>query len=313
MQKEPMPDEVMRGLFPILVTPFDEQDRIDEDSLRCLVEFGIQGGVHGFGLAGATEFAKLTEEERVRVARIAVEQTNGRVPVIVTAGAASTHAAVLYSRQMEDVGADGIMSVPPGGVGAGETRAYFKAISDAVQVPVWIQDAATPIPAALMREIARESERVRYAKVEGAPPVERVQEWVEQGKGLVTVFGGASGVHLIEELRRGSQGTMPWPDIPRPFRRVWDLWQTGDETSATRVWEQQIAPLVRIPAAIHKEVLRRLGVIKCARFRAPAPEPADEAALREMEEALEASGVGCPACGDTSMSLRTPPTQEHLP
>ncbi len=287
-----MPEQAMRGLFPILVTPFDEQDRIDEDSLRSLVEYGIQGGVHGFGLAGATEFAKLTEEERVRVARIVVEQTSDRVPVIVTAGAASTHAAVVYSRQMEDVGADGILSVPPAGARASETRAYFKAISDAVRVPVWIQDAATPISATLMREIAEESERVRYAKVEGAPPVERVQEWVEQGKGLVTVFGGASGVHLIEELRRGSQGTMPWPDIPRPFRQVWDLWQAGDETSASRAWEQQIAPLVRIPAAIHKEVLRRLGVIKCARFRAPAPEPVDEAALREMEKALEASAVG---------------------
>mgnify|MGYP001599038505 CR=1 FL=1 len=81
----------MRGLFPILVTPFDAQDRIDEESLRRLVEYNIEGGVHGFGLAGATEFAKLTEAERLRVTRIVVAQAARRVPVIATTGAASTY------------------------------------------------------------------------------------------------------------------------------------------------------------------------------------------------------------------------------
>lgn len=287
-----MSEAIMRGVFPILVTPFDARDRIDEESLRRLVEYDIEGGVHGFGLAGATEFAKLTEAERVQVARIAIDQTRHRVPVIVTAGAASTRAAVLYSRQMEDLGADGVMSVPPAGVPSSETRAYFKALSDAVRVPVWIQDAATPISGELMRQIAEESERVRYAKVEGAPPVERVQDWVKQGAGLVTVFGGASGLHLIEELRLGSQGTMPWPDLPRPFRQVWDLWQAGDEETAAAVWAAQIAPLLRVPAPIHKEVLCRLGIIRNARFRSPAPDPPDPQALRELDQAMEIIGLG---------------------
>ncbi|MBM3278272.1 MAG: dihydrodipicolinate synthase family protein [Candidatus Handelsmanbacteria bacterium] len=282
----------MRGLFPILVTPFDEQDRIDEESLRRLVEYNIEGGVHGFGLAGATEFAKLTEDERAQVTRIVIDQTGKRVPVIATTGAPSTHAAVLYSRQLEDLGADGVISVPPAGVPASETRAYFKAISDAVHVPVWIQDAAVPISGELMRQIAGESERVRYAKVEGAPAVERVEEWVKQGAGLVTVFGGASGLHLIAELRLGTQGTMPWPDLPRPFRQVWDLWQQGEEVAAARVWEERIAPLLRVPAPIHKEVLRRLGIIRCVHFRAPSPEPPDAQALRQLDQAMEQIGLG---------------------
>jgi 4-hydroxy-tetrahydrodipicolinate synthase len=281
----------MRGVFPILVTPFDAEDRVDEESLCRLVEYNIEGGIHGLGLAGATEFAGLTEAERAQVAQIAIDQTRGRVPVIATSGAASTRAAVLYSRQMEDLGADGVMSVPPAGVPDSEVRAYFKAISDAVRVPVWIQDAAVPISGELMRQIAEESERVRYAKVEGAPPVERVEEWVKRGAGLVTVLGGASGVQLIEELRRGSQGTMPWPDQPRAFRQVWDLWQAGDQEEAAAVWAAQIAPLLRVPGAIHKEVLRRLGVIKCAHFRAPSPKPPDAQALRELDQAMELIGL----------------------
>ena len=76
---------------------------------------------------------------------------------------------------------------------------------------------ARPLGGALLRQIAEESERVRYAKVENAPPAQKVYEAIQHGGDLVTVFGGASGSYLIEELRRGSQGTMPWPSRPQPF------------------------------------------------------------------------------------------------
>ena len=61
----------MRGVFPILVTPFDAQDRIDEDSLGQVVNYNIDAGVHGLGIAFATEVPKLTEAERLRVEDIA--------------------------------------------------------------------------------------------------------------------------------------------------------------------------------------------------------------------------------------------------
>ena len=97
-------------------------------------------------------------------------------------------------------------------------RAHFKALSDAVSVPIFVQEAGTSLGGALLREIAEETERVRYAKVENAPPAQKVYEAVQHGGDLVTVFGGASGSFLIEELRRGSQGTMPWPSHPAPLR-----------------------------------------------------------------------------------------------
>ena len=144
-----------------------------------------------------------------------------------------------------------------------------------------------------MRQIAEESEQVRYAKVESAPPVKTVQDAIEHGAGLVTVFGGASGTYLIEELRRGSQGTMPWPSLPRAFVQVWDHWQAGDPVAARQVWEREIHPVLRVPGVVHKEILRRRGIIKCARFRTPQPAaPLDEVAQREFDEVCERLSIG---------------------
>jgi 4-hydroxy-tetrahydrodipicolinate synthase len=290
----------MRGVFPILLTPFDEQGRIDEESLRREVEFNLEGGVHGLGLALGSEFLKLTEDERRRVTRIVVDQARGRVPVVVNTGAQASVPAALYSQQAEELGAAAVMCMPPlMGVSGSEMRVYFKAISDAVRVPVFIQDQqAAPVSATLVRQIAEESERVRYAKIESPPQPLKVQEAVQQSRGLVTIFGGAAGTYLIEELRRGSVGTMPWPSTPHAFVKVWDHWQAGDERAAREVHEREIAPLLmlsttglRLGHAVHKEVLRRRGVIESAHVRAPS-DPLDEITLRELDEVCERLGIG---------------------
>ena len=145
----------------------------------------------------------------------------------------------------------------------------------------------------LMRQIAEESEHLRYAKVESSPAPHKVGEAVEHGAGLITVMGGASGTQLIEELRRGSQGTMPWPSLPRAFAQVWDQWQAGDQVAARQTWEREILPVIRIGGLVHKEILYRRGVIATPRFREPNPAaPLDEVTQREFDEVCERLGIG---------------------
>lgn len=288
-----MTSQPMRGVFPILVTPFDDRDRVDEDSLRRLVDYCIDAGVHGLGIAFATEIPKLTDAERLRLIQVIVDQASSRVPVVVNTGAPSTFATVLYSRQAEAAGAAAVMCTAPAGAPPGETLAYFRALSDAVGVPIFLQEAATAIGGAQMRRLAEGCERLRYAKVESAPPPQRVQEAVQHGADLVTVFGGASGSHLVEELRRGSQGTMPWPSLPHAFVRVWNGWEAGDQEAARQVWESEIQPVLRLGGLVHKEILYRQGVLATPRFRSPAPaEPLDEVAQREFDEVCERLGIG---------------------
>src|SRR5437867_1539444 len=141
-----MPESKMRGVFPILVTPFDDRSRVDEESLRRLVEFNIEAGVHGLGVALGSEVFRLSEAERLQVTRAVVAQARGRVPIVINTGAQGTDLAVHYSRMAADAGADALMVMPPSYVPAGpeEVREYFRAVSAAVRLPIFIQDACSP-------------------------------------------------------------------------------------------------------------------------------------------------------------------------
>jgi 4-hydroxy-tetrahydrodipicolinate synthase len=288
----------MRGIFPILVTPFDEQERVDVDSLRNLVDFTIAAGVHGLGIALGSEIQKLTDPEREQVIRVVVDQVRGRVPVVVNTGAQASLLAVAYSRQAEKLGAAAVMCLPPALASASEQRAYFQAISDAVQVPVFIQDTqVTPVPARLMRQIADESEHVRYAKVESPPQPAQVLAAVQASDDVLTIFGGAGGTYLIEELRRGAVGTMPWPSQPDSFVRIWDLWESGDHDRAAALHAREIVPLamlattgLRLSHTVHKEVLRRRGVIEHALVRSPS-DPLDDITRRELDLVCDRLGI----------------------
>jgi 4-hydroxy-tetrahydrodipicolinate synthase len=285
----------MQGVFPILVTPFDEQGRIGEDSLRSLIDFNIHAGVHGLGVALGSEIFKLSEAERDAVTSIVVSQVRQRVPVVINTGAPGTDLAVQYSCRAEELGADALMVIPPSfmPVGPKETVEYYKAISDAVHIPIFLQDVASaPISAGLARQIAEQCEYVRYIKVETLPITSKVADMVATAGDQLTVFGGAGGGFFIEEMRRGSMGTMPFCSQPEAFVQVWKLVQDGDERTARMVFDQLIAPINRIASQgsgifyhVHKELLRQRGVIASNKVRSPAP-PVDELTQRELQELI---------------------------
>jgi dihydrodipicolinate synthase/N-acetylneuraminate lyase len=288
--------DAMRGIFPILITPFDEAGQIDEESLRSLVDFDIEAGVHGLGVALGSEVFKLSEAERDRVTRIVVDQVNGRVPVVINTGAAGSDLAVFYSRSAQENGADALMIMPPAFMPAGpdEVRDYFRAISNAVTIPIFLQDTPTAvISSGLARQIAEECEWVRYIKVESQPITARVADMVEKAGDRLVVFGGAGGGYFIEEMRRGAVGTMPFCNQPEAFVGVWNFFQQGDEAAARELFDRTIMPINRIAAqgsgifyAVHKELLRRRGVIRTAKVRSPAP-PVEALTLRELDQLIE--------------------------
>jgi dihydrodipicolinate synthase/N-acetylneuraminate lyase len=287
--------EAMQGVFPILVTPFDEMSRVDEESLRRLIDFNINAGVHGLGVALGSEIFKLSESERDLVTRIVVDQVRQRVPVVINTGAPGTDLAVFYSQRAEDLGTDALMIIPPSFMPAGSTEvlAYYRAISDAVNIPIFLQDVpSAPIPAPLARQIAEHCEHVRYIKVETLPVTSKVAEMVATAGDQLTVFGGAGGSYFIEELRRGSLGTMPFCSQPEAFVQVWNLVHGGDERTARMIFDQMIAPINRIANQgagifyhIHKELLRQRGVIATAKVRSPAP-PVDPITQQELQQLI---------------------------
>jgi 4-hydroxy-tetrahydrodipicolinate synthase len=201
----------------------------------------------------------------------------------------------------EENGADALMLTPPIPVGmhgradpAG-VRAYFRAVSDAVDVPIFIQSVGNnPVGPELARQLASECEHVRYIKEEVSPFPTRIADLLREAGELLVPFGGAGGSYIIEELRSGSQGTMPGCAQPEAFVRIWDLFHSGDEQGAYAV-HAHVQRLARVSGLmrdgflhVQKELLRQRGIIRSATLRGPAaPYPDDPLIRRQVQEAID--------------------------
>src|SRR4030042_1006940 len=99
-----------RGSFAIPMTPWDEQDRIDEDVLRGEIEFCVDSGVGGLvSPVMVSEFFVLSEADRRQMVRVTVEAAAGRVPVVANCAAVNTPLAVSYARYAQEVGAEAVV------------------------------------------------------------------------------------------------------------------------------------------------------------------------------------------------------------
>ena len=293
-----MPDRTMKGVYPILSLPADVRGRIDYEDLAKQTEWFIECGVHGMGIAMATEVYKLTDAERDQVLKTVVKQNRNRAKVVMNTGAEGTDVAIAWSKRAGDLGADALMVRPPSYVPstADQNVEYFVRIAKAVKIPVFMQDqgAATVSPGLAVR-CARAHENLCYIKVETPPTSPRMAEAdALRGDSGLVLFGGAGGAFVLEEYRRGSVGTMPGSTLPDMFVRVWDLWQAGREKQAEKEFNRY-STLIRTLAQgqglatwVYKHIMWRRGVFKKTSTYARHPAlPASKLDLKEVDQLLD--------------------------
>src|SRR3954466_2589617 len=131
----------LHGVFPYLVSPIDPEGRIRTEVLARLCDDLITAGVHGLTPLGSTgEFAYLNAAQRTAIVQTTIEAANGRVPVIAGVASTATADAVAQARAYERMGADGILAILEAyfPLGDAQVEAYFRAIADAVDIPVVI-------------------------------------------------------------------------------------------------------------------------------------------------------------------------------
>jgi 4-hydroxy-tetrahydrodipicolinate synthase len=132
---------VFHGVFPYLVTPIDATGHIRTEVLARLCDDLIAAGVHGLTPLGSTgEFAYLDNSQPATVVRTSVEAAQGRVPVIAGVASTSTADAVAQAKAYQKLGVNGILAVLEAyfPLQDAQIEAYFRAIADAVDVPVVI-------------------------------------------------------------------------------------------------------------------------------------------------------------------------------
>jgi 4-hydroxy-tetrahydrodipicolinate synthase len=129
------------GVFPYLISPVDASGQIRTDVLGRLCDDLIKSGVHGLTPLGSTgEFAYLNHAQRAAVVQITIDAAKGRVPVVAGVASTSTLDAVAQAKAYQELGADGILAILEAYFPLGDSgvESYFRAIADAVDIPVVI-------------------------------------------------------------------------------------------------------------------------------------------------------------------------------
>lgn len=290
----------LSGVLSVLSTPFDDERRVDLESLRRLVEHNIGWGVDGvvcFGLAG--ELYKLTDPERASILEAAVAAADGRVPVIAGTEHTSLEGAVQRTRWAESAGASAVMVYPPSFVrpSADGIVEYYEAISEASSLPIIVQDAPSwtgvELPIGLLERIAQRASTVRHVKVEAPPTGPKLAQL--PGIGLRPI-GGFGALHLGEELRTGIDATMPGCAVPGLYVDIMAAQARDDPDAATALHDRALPLLtfqmgsLDVFVATQKLLLHRIGVLTSPLLRRPGAQ-LSASQVAWLDATLERTGL----------------------
>ncbi len=245
-----------RGSYTVSVTPFTEDgSAIDVGALKNFLDWQLQAGVPGIIALGSTgEFLTVDDEERRLVVETYVNHIDGRIPVLIGTMNAHTPNAVRYSRQAQDLGADGVMIIPPYYYTPTEDEIfnYYAAIDRAISIPVMLYNnpvtSNVDMSAQLVARLCRELETVQYIK-ESSLDLARVRDVIEVSEGEMKVFAGE---RIVDSFLLGAIGYVnPYGNyIPVASHRIFDLLEAGRIDDALAV-QRLIDRIDHIIAAGH--------------------------------------------------------------
>ncbi len=292
-----------RGVFPVVPTTFTDSGELDLASQRRCLDFMIDAGSTGLCiLANFSEQFVLADDERELLTKLVLEHVAGRVPVIVTTTHFGTKVCAERSRRAQDMGAAMVMVMPPyhGAtirVGEAQIHEFCARLSDAIDIPIMIQDApvaGTPLSASFLARMAREIEQVRYFKIETAGAASKLRELIALGGDAIEgPWDGEEAITLLPDLDAGATGSMTGGGYPDGIRRIVDAYAAGHRDEAIAEYARWL-PLINCEnrqggILTAKALMKAGGVIDCEAPRHPFAQmqPAVRAGLLEAARRLD--------------------------
>jgi 4-hydroxy-tetrahydrodipicolinate synthase len=280
------------GIFVPMLTPLDADERVDETSLRRLVDFLVGAGVHGIWAMGTTgEFAGIAEAERARAIQATVEEVAGRVPVIANIGDSSTGLALRHARHAVEAGADALALTPPHYYphSMDEMLTHFRAMKEAFpDLPLLVYNI--PQTVKVKMSVATTLQLAREGTVQGIKDSQNDLRWFRmlavaiRGDGLEDQFRLFLGTRILIDaaLVIGAHGAIPATSnvAPAAAAEAWEAAVRGDFTLSARAQEvvmryEDLAGVARggSPDAASyssmKNILCDWGIIDSARLMRP--------------------------------------------
>ena len=282
-----------RGTYTVLITPFTADGKsVDVPALKTLVNWQIEQGIHGLIPLGSTgEFLSMTREERQLVTETCVKTAAGRVPVLIGTGAEWTDECVALSKEAQELGADGVMIIPPyySCPTEDELFEHYRRVGEAISVPIMVYNNPATTNVDLTPGIVARLSRIdncRYIK-ESTLEVTRVRDIIELCGDRMTVFAGILG---YESFWLGAQGWVAVCSnlIPGMSARLFELVADEKDVDQALALYKKMLPIVKWVGghryvAASKDALAMMGLPVGAPRPPRLPLPADDAAALRVE------------------------------
>ncbi len=292
-----------RGVFPVAPTVFDENGALDIDGQRRAIDFMIDAGSEGLCiLANFSEQFVLTDAERDTVIEAVLAHVAGRVPVIVTTSHFASSVCAARSLRAQELGAAMVMVMPPyhGAtfrVAEPAIYEFYRAVSDAISIPIMVQDApvaGTPLSAEFLARMAREIGNLAYFKIEVPQAAAKLRRVIELGGAAIEgPWDGEEAITLMADLDAGATGAMTGGGYPDGIRQITDAYFAGRRSDALDAYQRWL-PLINYENRqcglnACKELMQEGGVIRSAAVRHPLQplHPATRAGLIEIARRLD--------------------------
>lgn len=239
----------IQGVIVPLVTPVDEQELVEEQALRQLVEHVLSGGVHGILSLGSNgEFYGLDHEQQARAVAITLSQVAGRVPVYMGIGAITTKECLKLAALGEQLGAQAITLLPPMFLTPNEEELYqhFRTIAESVSIPVLLYNNPDRVGNNLSaRLIARLAHLPNILGVkDSSGDMTLTAEYIRLTRELDFRVLAGRDVLILSSLVYGAIGCVASTAniVPDLVVRIYEAYQAGDLAGA-REAQFQLAPL----------------------------------------------------------------------
>ena len=239
------------GVGTALITPFTKDGSLDEPAIKRLARRQIDGGVHFLSPCGTTgEAPTLSHRDKLRVVELVVEEANGRVPVLAGAGGYDTREVIELARDMERVGADGLLSVTPYYNKPTQEGLYqhFKAIAESVRIPIVLYNVPTRTSVNMSVETT-----MRLAQIPNIVATKEAAINVEHWSTIVTE--APEGFHLLSgddpltvvAMAVGGRGVVSVAsnEAPAEMAQIVELCEKGDFTAARKL-HHWLLPLIQV-------------------------------------------------------------------
>ena len=287
-------------MIPAMVTPFDDQLKIDDDHVRELVDYLIDGGSDSLLVCGTTgESPTLSNDEKLHLFSTVVDHVAGRVPVIANVGSNNTAGSIELGKAAAQLGIQGIMAVVPYYNKPTQEGMFlhFKSLAEAVDLPMVVYNipgrCSVNMTAETTLRLAREVEQISYVK-EASGDIDQICAICEGAPDGFWVFSGDDSMTL-PLMEKGGHGVISTAGnvVPRKMKELVDLCAAGD-WEAARAAHEALIPIMRglfkvSNPILTKQALNLVGV-PVGGLRLPLVE-ATEQETSELAEVLAQVGV----------------------